>query len=250
MAGRRTYFAAVVGGLVAAGALGAVALGPDAGLIERIPPRWNPWAPLTLTAPPDRFLRFRLQRLSADPGRCRALLDEAAALGDLDYTPVPDRVTGPGCGFTNAVQVAATSASIGREPVALSCPAAASLALWERHVLQPAAVARFGSPVRRIEHYGTYACRGLYHRTAGPRSRHATADAVDVAGFVLEDGRRIRVARDWGGAPADLRSEEAAFLREVRDGACRYFDAVLGPDYNAAHRDHFHFDRGPYRACR
>ena len=25
---------------------------------------------------------------------------------------------------------------------------------------------------------------------------------------------------------------------------------VLGPDHNAAHRDHFHFDMGRYRACR
>lgn len=247
MAGNRTRAVAAAFGLaaLAAAVAGALRFGP--GVVERIPPRWNPWAPLTLTAPPDRFLRFRLDRLSADPAQCRRLLDEAAAVGDLEYVPVPDRVTAPGCGFTNAVRISATSASIGREPIAMSCPAAASLALWERHVLQPAAVARFGSAVRRIEHYGTYACRGLYHRTAGPRSRHASADAFDVAGFVLEDGRRIRVLKDWGG---EAGADEAAFLREVRDGACRYFDAVLSPDYNAAHRDHFHLDRGPYRACR
>ena len=29
----------------------------------------------------------------------------------------------------------------------------------------------------------------------------------------------------------------------------RWFDAVLSPDYNAAHRDHLHLDRGRYRAC-
>nr|MBA3526869.1 extensin family protein [Sphingomonas sp.] len=34
----------------------------------------------------------------------------------------------------------------------------------------------------------------------------------------------------------------AAFLREVRDGACRLFPTVLSPDYNAAHRDHLHLD--------
>ncbi len=42
----------------------------------------------------------------------------------------------------------------------------------------------------------------------------------------------------------------AAFLREVRDGACGIFHAVLGPDYNALHRSHFHFDMGRYRQCR
>ena len=43
---------------------------------------------------------------------------------------------------------------------------------------------------------------------------------------------------------------EAAFLREVRDGACRWFRAVLGPEHNAEHRDHFHLDRGLWNACR
>lgn len=71
------------------------------------------------------------------------------------------------------------------------------------------------------------------------------AEALDIAGFVLEDGQRIRVLKDWPEA-----GERAAFLREVRSGACRFFDGVLSPDYNAAHRDHFHFDRGPYRVCR
>ena len=44
--------------------------------------------------------------------------------------------------------------------------------------------------------------------------------------------------------------DEARFLRAVHEGACDYFDVVLGPDYNRAHADHFHFDRGAYRACR
>jgi hypothetical protein len=117
--------------------------------------------------------------------------------------------------------------------------------MWERHVVQPSAQVYFGSRVARLEHFGSYACRGIYHRPNGPRSRHATADAFDLAGIVLEDGRRIRVRSEWTGD-----AEAAAFLRAVRDGACEWFDAVLSPDYNAAHRDHFHFDRGPYRACR
>lgn len=70
-------------------------------------------------------------------------------------------------------------------------------------------------------------------------------EAFDIAGFVLEGGERIRVLTDWSGdAPA------SRFLHEVRDGACRFFDAVLSPDYNEAHRDHLHLDRGPYRTCR
>lgn len=59
------------------------------------------------------------------------------------------------------------------------------------------------------------------------------------------DGRRIRVLADWTGGGA-----EAAFLREVHGGTCRFFKGTLGPDYNAAHRDHFHLDRGAFRLCR
>jgi hypothetical protein len=112
-------------------------------------------------------------------------------------------------------------------------------------VLAPAAQAHFGQKVARLEHFGSYSCRNVYGRANATRSQHATAEALDIAGFVLEDGQRIRVLKDW---PED--GTNAAFLRDVRTGACRFFDAVLSPDYNAAHRDHFHFDRGPYRTCR
>ena len=205
-----------------------------------IPDRWNPWAPLKLDEPFNWLTRFKLSRLGKDRGQCLAVLEQSA----LRFTPVPDRETAPGCALENAVRVAATSVAVG-EAFTLSCRSAVALAMWERHVLQPAAELRLGSPVARLEHFGTYACRNIYARKDAPLSRHATADAIDIAGFVLKDGRRIRVARDWGAGDADAR-----FLRDVRDGACRVFDAVLGPDYNAAHRDHFHFDRGGWRICR
>jgi hypothetical protein len=127
----------------------------------------------------------------------------------------------------------------------VSCSLAAAWALFEAHALQPAARAHLGQPVARVIHFGTHACRNVNHRRFGRRSQHATADAIDVAGFVLRDGREISLARDWSSE-----SREARFLRAVRDGACRFFDAVLSPDYNAQHRDHFHFDLGGFRACR
>lgn len=208
--------------------------------VVEIPPRWNPWSMLEVNMPPDLLTRFRLARLSGDATLC----SEVLARSGVQYERLADRQTGPGCGFTNAVRVSAAPTDIGEE-FALSCRAAVSMALWERHVLQPAARRHFGEPVRRIEHFGSYACRNVYGRPVATRSRHATAEAWDVAGFVLEEGRRIRVASDWQGGDA-----EARFLREVRDGACRFFDGVLSPDYNAAHHDHFHLDRGPYRLCR
>jgi len=213
----------------------------------RIPDQWNPWAPLRIEDAPNLLTRFKLDRASADRIACRAALAQAG----LRATAMEDRTTGEGCGFENALRIERTSVAVG-EPFALSCRAALSLAMWERHVLQQSAQARLGSRVVAIEHFGSYACRNLYGREGGRRSRHATADAFDIGGFVLEDGRRVRVLADWAPATGDdgAADAEAAFLRELRDGACRHFDAVLGPDYNAAHADHFHFDRGRARICR
>ena len=95
----------------------------------------------------------------------------------------------------------------------------------------------FGSKIEVIEHLGAYSCRRLYGRDSGAWSEHATANAIDIAGFVLADGTRISVLRDWDGD-----GDKAAFLRAARDGACSNFATVLSPDYNAAHADHFHFD--------
>ena len=238
--------------LVALGLLWAIGTGR-----VRIPEAWNPWAPLRIDAPPNVLTRFKLDRAAGDRAACQAALAQV----DMRLTPVDDRVTGEHCGFTNAVRIRRTSVAVGSD-FTLSCRAALSLAMWERHVLQQAAQANLGARVVRIEHLGSYACRNLYGEQGRRRSQHATADALDVAGFVLDDGRRVRVLGDWRPAPdasANATGEatttahesgEAGFLRAVHDGACDYFDVVLGPDYNRAHSDHFHFDRGSARVCR
>ncbi len=207
-----------------------------------VPPDWNPWRPLDVAAKPNWLTRYKLRRLDGNGGLCRDVLRATA----MDFEVLADRVTGPACGFHDAVRVRRTPSAIGEE-FSLSCRTAVSVALWERHVLQPAANRYFGEQVSRIEHFGSYSCRNVYGRPAATRSRHATAEAWDVAGFVFTDGRRVRVARDWKGYEDPV---AAAFLREVRDGACRFFDGVLGPDYNAAHQDHLHLDRGSFRLCR
>ena len=116
-----------------------------------------------------------------------------------------------------------TASDVG-QPFSLTCRTAVSLALWEKHAVTPAAERHFALPVQRIEHFGSYSCRNVYGRPDATRSRHATAEAFDVAGFVLADGRRIRVLGDWNDDSA-----EARFLHDVRDGACRFFDGVLSP---------------------
>lgn len=157
------------------------------------------------------------------------------------------------CGYSDAVRFSPGGAlSIGYRPkdLATSCPVAAGLALWEWHVVQPAALRRFGTRVETVEHYGSYSCRRIYGRSEGAWSEHASANAVDIAAFRLADGRRISVVGDWKGDGA-----KALFLRDVRDGACRLFATTLSPDYNEAHRDHFHLDQAErgatgWRGCR
>lgn len=212
-------------------------------------PEDMPWTPLDLGQPVGAFTGRKLADLADEGPRCRGLLRRAG----VRFTALPPRSAGPQCGYSNVVRFRPGGAlGIGYRPADLgtNCAVAAGLALWEWHVVQPAAERHFGRPVATIEHFGSYSCRRLYGRRQGGWSEHAGANAVDIAGFTLEGGTRITVLGDW-----DSEGPRGAFLKEVRDGACRLFATVLSPDYNQAHRDHFHLDqaeRGQFgwRACR
>ena len=100
-----------------------------------------------------------------------------------------------------------------------------------------------GSGLRTVQHYGSYSCRAMTGN-AGRASLHALARAIDVAAFVLADGRRISVKDHWGTASA-----AATFLRAVALAGCARFSAVLTPRTDRLHRDHLHFDLGAWRVC-
>lgn len=210
-------------------------------------PQDLPWTRLDLADPPGMFTGRKLATLTGKPAECRALLDKAGIV----YTAMKPGGEGQ-CAYADAVRLKARADEIALAPadVAPSCPVAAALRLWERHVVQPAAQRLLGQSVAKITHFGSYSCRRIYGRSAGDFSEHATADAIDISGFVLKDGRRITVVGDWKGD-----GPEATFLHSVRNGACDLFSTVLSPDYNAAHRDHFHLDQAErgatgWRACR
>ena len=97
----------------------------------------------------------------------------------------------------------------------------------------------------RIDQLGTYACRNVNSAASGRRSQHATANAIDIAGFRLADGRSISILD-----PGAEDTPEARFLAAARDEACRFFNVVLSPDYNRLHANHFHLDLGGFRMCR
>ena len=229
----------------------ALGLAGFAGLLlygyARNHPEDMPWTPLDLSDPVGAFTGRKLAALASEPEQCRALLGRAG----VRYRALPPQGGGQ-CGYEDAVRLTGGALDIAYRPADLgtSCPVAAALALWEWHVVQPAALRHFGARVESIDHYGSYSCRRIYGRAEGVWSEHATANAVDIAGFRLEDGRRVSVIADWKGSAA-----ERAFLRDVRDGACDLFATVLSPDYNEAHRDHLHLDQasrgaGGWRGCR
>lgn len=203
--------------------------------------RFNPWAPIDLRAPPDVFFRYKLARLQGRPERCHAALTQAGA----DFTPVPDHDAGHGCGWADAVRLRGTGGIVLERAATVSCPLAASLVLLDRQVLQPAAQAWFGEDVRGVAHVGSYACRPIDHRAGAPLSQHARAQAIDLTGFTIADGRRLSVGSDW--AAPDRRGH---FLRDVHDRACAVTGMLLGPDYNRAHQAHFHLQASGGGYCR
>lgn len=205
-----------------------------------------PWTELDLAKPIGAATGRKLAALDAD--RCRALLGRAG----VRFEAVAPSGAGE-CRTSGLVRLRGGGAlTLAYRPgdVSITCPVAAALALWEWHVVQPAALRHFGVGIASVEHLGSYSCRRIYGRREGAWSEHARANALDVAAFRLNDGRRIGVAADWRDPGAKGR-----FLHDVRDGACRLFATTLSPDYNAAHRDHLHLDqaaRGAFgwRGCR
>jgi hypothetical protein len=128
----------------------------------------------------------------------------------------------------------------------LTCGMALALASFER-ILQKEALARFASPVARIDQIGTYNCREVqaYPSTV---SEHSYANAIDLTRFVLRNGRVIEVLRDFDKSETP-KTPAGDFLRVVtrRANDEDVFSHVLTPFFNAAHRNHFHLDLARFR---
>lgn len=210
--------------------LGAVVLAGKGWLDAH--PEHNPWAPLDLRDPPGWATARKLAALRNDPEVCRAVLGRS----DIAFTALAPAGEGA-CARPDRTVLSDYPLRPASPPT--TCSMAASLQLWLDRA-QQSARETMGSSIARIDHLGAYSCRRMYGRDSGPWSEHATGNAIDIAGFLLEDGTRISVLRDWN---AD--GDKAAFLRGVREDACDVFGTVLSPDYNAAHRDHFHLDQAP-----
>lgn len=145
------------------------------------------------------------------------------------------------CRVEAPIRLARTGLALDR-PLETSCPLALA---WLRYEEELRTIARreTGRELATVEHRGSWACRSMTGN-AGRASLHARALALDVAGFRLADGSRITVLEHWR-----VRGPEGRFLRAAAKAACRHFAMVLTPESDRWHRDHLHFDLGPFARC-
>jgi hypothetical protein len=144
---------------------------------------------------------------------------------------------GNGCQVPNAWQVRALGSIHFSEPATLTCGMAEPLRNWLEDDVQPTAQRSFGESVVSVDVAAAYACRARNNAWGAKMSEHGFGNAIDIAAFTLESGRRVSVSDGWNG-PAD----EQAFLHRVHDAACGEFRTVLGPAADRHHHDHIHLD--------
>lgn len=168
---------------------------------------------------------------------CPALLS-GRVVGDM-LPPIEDGI----CGERSPLLVTAVQVN-GRmvpfsAPVTTNCAMAGALADWVGEV-DAYAGAALDSAIAQLDTGTSMMCRARNGGDAGFVSEHGFANALDVVGITLDDGRKISVEADW--LPAA--DPEGRLLRQAHGAACARFTTVLGPEANAEHEDHLHLDLG------
>lgn len=189
----------------------------------------------------SRASRARLQWANVtatDGAACRSSL---RAWG-VTFAPLPDRGTPDAklCGIPHGVRFARGPGGITWQPeLVLDCSMALVMPEVEA-VIQRVAAATLGQRIARARTFGTYSCRDMVG-WLGTKSEHSFANAIDIAAFDTADGRSITVLKDFY-APTPA----GRFLRRLHDElrADTHLSYVLGPDHDAAHKNHFHIDHG------
>jgi len=198
------------------------------------------------TAPPqEAFASFpeKDREPAAAPSPCDLRLAQIAGVRPLA------RLIAPGeCGAVDAVlletvTLADRSKVVMAPPATLRCEMAEAVVHWLRDDVAPAAQ-KLGAPLRRLDNLGSYECRGRDRVRGATLSEHGRADALDVHGFRLANGKTIVLA--------DPKAPKA-FRDDVRESACARFSTVLGPGSDAEHAEHIHLDleerRNNYKIC-
>lgn len=180
---------------------------------------------------------------TVDGAQCREELKKTGAV----FRALPDRAKPDhnGCGIPHGVIVTKGPTGITYAgPLMIDCSLALALPAVEK-VIQEEAVKHLGEPITRITTLGSYSCRSV----RGWRERisqHGLGNAMDMAAFSTKRGDKASVQRDYQIGVEEPEKPRGKFLRAIygrlwREGGVT---RVLGPEWDAAHRDHFHLDRG------
>ena len=216
----------------------AMALGSSAGAqtvpIPRPRPLMGASPPGPRSAPAEHEL----------PSACRLRLTGNLAVA----SPLPPIDAPEGCGGDDLLQLEAVvlpnSSRIAIMPPAIvRCTLAEEIVRWVREDVATAARA-LDAPLRSIENYASYDCRGR-NRIAGAKlSEHGKANALDVRSLKLANGTVVHLTDPH--VPAHLR-------QSLRTSACARFTTVLGPGSDGYHEYHIHVDlaerRNGHRMC-
>ena len=189
-----------------------------------LPPYYNPFVPLTLEDPPGKITQFKLRRLT--PQACESLLAQANQRQLIRTQAVAD--SAGECPLSNVVRVRDFGPVSLNSSFLASCPLALSSALFVSQQARPL----------------TKTWRNIYSRPDARRSEHATADALDISAFRLANGQRVTVLNGWKA------EKTQPWLQALLSASCGYYGNGLGPDYNAAHANHFHLGMRGYGLCR
>ncbi|HDC4406632.1 TPA: extensin family protein [Enterobacter cloacae] len=205
-----------------------------------LPSHYNPFTPLSLDDPPGPITQYKLRRLT--PEACASLLSQANQKALIRTQPVAD--SAGACPLHNVVRVRDFGPVSLNSSFLASCPLALSSALFVSQQARPLTRTWTGSELVRIEHLGSYACRNIYHRPDARRSEHATAEALDISAFRLANGERVTILHGWRS------NKTQPWLQALLTASCGYYGNGLGPEYNAAHANHFHLGMRGFGLCR
>jgi len=180
----------------------------------------------------------------APPSACRLRLT-----AELAVAPSLPALVGPGeCSVEDVVRLEAvwladkTRVAV-TPPAILRCNFAEAIVHWVREDLAPA-VRAFGGPLKSVDNYAAYDCRGRNRIIGAKLSEHGKANALDVRSVKLASGSVIELTDP---------TVDKDFRERVRKSTCARFTTVLGPGSDGYHENHIHVDlaerAGGHRMC-
>lgn len=216
-----------------------------AGMIRPVARRVQPEIQLVAAVQTDALRRPNIRPRSVEKKALsrRNARRKGQVCGDPDLQGdevgyVPGRIKG--CGIKEAVRVRSVSGVTLSQASLMDCKTAKALKTWTDKSAKKS-LRSSGGGLAEFHVAAHYACRTRNNQSGARISEHGKGHAIDISGFVLKDGSRLTVLKDWS-------SRNGAALKSMHKGACGPFGTVLGPNADRFHRDHFHFDTARYRS--